>query len=404
MSAAEAAKMLGIKRETLYAYASRGLVRSATAGRGDRSRVYERSDLERLRTRSLARSGHGAVAAGALRWGEPVLETSVGSIGPDGPTYRGQSAVALAREGAAFEDVCSLLWAASCPKSLAHDDRKLGVPPAPLRSLLGTRAAPFDGMVETAAALMATELRAEPTDEIAKQRAPIILRRLIAAAALPLGIDAVTSSLEAEGAGRALVLALGGRTTARAIAAMNEALILCADHELNASTFTCRVTASAGASLSACVLSALATLSGTLHGGVTARVEAMVDEIARPERVATWVRGRLDRGEIIPGFGHQLYPNGDPRGARLVELAERLGPKSKGVRILSALVSTMDLATRERPTSDVGLVALSSALGLGAGAPLAIFAVGRLAGWIAHALEQRAAGYLLRPRARYVGE
>jgi citrate synthase len=268
---------------------------------------------------------------------------------------------------------------------------------------LGTRGAPFDGMIEAAAALMTSDLRTEPTAEIAKERAPVLLRRLIAAAGLPIGVDAVTSSLETEGAARALVLALGGRTTSRAVAAMNEALILCADHELNASTFTCRVTASAGANLSACTLSALATLSGTFHGGVTARVEAMIDEIDRPERTAAWVAGRLDRGEPIPGFGHPLYPNGDPRGGRLLELAERIGPKTRGVRILSTLVSTMDLATREKPTSDVGLVALTSALGLGIGAPLAVFASGRIAGWIAHALEQRSAGYLLRPRARYVG-
>lgn len=404
VSAAEAARLLGVKHPTLYAYASRGLVRSAAAGRGDRSRVYHRSDLERLRTRSLARAGHAAVAAGALRWGEPVLETRIGSIGLQGPIYRGKAAVELARDGAAFEDVCSLLWSAPCPKTLPHDERKLGVASAPLRSLLGSRAEPFDGMIEASAALTASEPRTEPTVEMAKQRAPLLLRRLIAAAGLPLGADAVTSSLEADGTARALVLALGGRTTPRAVAAVNEALILSADHELNASTFACRVTASAGANLSACTLSALATLSGTLHGGVTAQVEAMVEEIGRPERAAAYVGARLDRGEAIPAFGHPLYPNGDPRGERLLELADRLGPKTKGVRILSAVVSAMDLVAREKPSLDVGLTAVTAALGLRAGAPIALFAAGRIAGWIAHALEQRSAGFLLRPRARYVGD
>ncbi|HEU4536241.1 MAG TPA: citrate synthase, partial [Polyangiaceae bacterium] len=114
VSAAEATKLLGVKRETLYAYASRGLVRSAS-GAGPRDRVYNRSDVDRLRARSRARAGHGAVAASALRWGEPVLETSVGTITPQGPAYRGQPAVELARQGASFESVCSLLWAAPAP-------------------------------------------------------------------------------------------------------------------------------------------------------------------------------------------------------------------------------------------------------------------------------------------------
>jgi citrate synthase len=110
VTTAEATRLLGVKRETLYAYASRGLVRAATtSGEGPRGRVYNREDVERLRARSQARAGHGPVAASALRWGEPVLETRIGSIGPEGPIYRGRSAVALAREGVSFEDICLLL-------------------------------------------------------------------------------------------------------------------------------------------------------------------------------------------------------------------------------------------------------------------------------------------------------
>jgi citrate synthase len=132
-------------------------------------------------------------------------------------------------------------------------------------------------------------------------------------------------------------------------------------------------------------------------------VEAFVAEVGRPERAAAAVGERLERGESVPGFGHPLYPNGDPRGARLLEVASRVGAKSRGVRVISSIVSSMALVARERPTIDVALVALSAGLGLRPGAPLAIFACGRLAGWTAHALEQRAAGFLLRPRARYVG-
>ena len=411
LSTAEASRLLGVKRETLYAYASRGQLRSAAAtGTGAKGRVYCREDVDRLRARSQARSGHGAVAASALRWGEPVLETSIGTITSRGPVYRGRPAVDLARDGASFEDVCALLWEGprlvSAPLSRSGGElegRRLGAPVSHLRALLRRGAEPFEGMLVTAAALAAAEQGSEPSIEIARLRAATLQRRLVAACGLAAGADAVTASLEAETTARALLLALGGRTTAPSAAAMTEALILAADHELNASSFAARVAASAGASLPACLMAALGAASGHLHGAATARVEALVAEVGRPERGAAVVGARLARGDSVPGFGHQVYPEGDPRGARLLEVAARIGGRSRGVRILVSVVNAMELVARERPTIDVGLVALSAALGLPRGAPLAIFASGRVAGWIAHALEERAAGFILRPRARYVG-
>lgn len=402
ISTAEAARLLGVKRETLYAYTSRGLVRSAPTA-GSRERVYHREDLERLRTRSQARAGHAAVAASALRWGEPVLETRVGSIDAGGPRYRGKSAVELAKEGASFEDVCGLLWEGTFRITPDLAQRRLGISVAHLRGLLRAGSEPFDGMLVTAGALAATEPRAEPTVEIARVKAPALLRRLVAACGLPRGADAVNGSIEAESTARAVLVALGGRTTADRVAAITEALVVSADHELNASTFAARIAASSAASLPACAMAALGALSGPLHGALTARVEALVQEIGKPERAAVVVGERLSRGESVPGFGHPLYPEGDPRGARLMEVAQRIGAKARSVRILVATSNAMELVARERPTIDLGLVALAAALNLPKGAPLAIFACGRVAGWIAHVLEQREAGFLLRPRARYVG-
>lgn len=402
MATEDAARLLGVKRETLYAYASRGLVRSA-AGPSQRARVYNREDVDRLRARSQARAGHGPVAASALRWGEPVLETRIGSIAREGPLYRGRFAVELAREGASFEDVCALLWGAPFRPEQDLDARRLGAPVAHLRALLRPRAEPFDGMLVTAGVLAAAEQHGEPSLEVARARAPALLRRLVAACGLVRGADAVNASLEAATTARALLIALGGRTTASSVAAVTEALVLTADHELNPSTFAARVAASAGASLPACTMAALATASGSLHGAATARVEAFVAEVGRPERAAAAVGERLARGDSVPGFGHPGYPEGDPRGARLLEVAGRIGGKSRGVRVLVSVVNAMELVARERPTVDAGLVALTAALGLPRGAPLAMFACGRVAGWIAHALEQRAAGFILRPRARYIG-
>lgn len=401
LSAAEAVRVLGVKRETLYAYASRGLVRSSP-GPGGRARLYQRDDLERLRARSQARAGHAPVAAGALRWGEPVLETRVGDIRADGPYYRGRGAVELATRGAHFEEVCALLW--DGPFVPGPDAKDLGAPASHLRALLPPNAEPLDGMMVAAAALAARGLRAEPSLAVARDGAALLVRRLVAAAALPRAVADVEASLASDRTARGLLRALGGKASRAAhVAAIDEALVLMADHELNASTFAARVAASAGSSLPACLMAALGAASGPLHGGATARVEALAREVARPERAAEVVKARLDRGESVPGFGHPLYPTGDPRGTRLLAVATTLGGDARGVRVLAAIASAMDLVARERMTVDVGLVALGAALGLGPGAPLAIFAAGRLAGWIAHALEQRADGFLLRPRARYVG-
>jgi citrate synthase len=185
--------------------------------------------------------------------------------------------------------------------------------------------------------------------------------------------------------------------------AINAALVLCADHELNVSAFTARCVASAGATLYDVVIAGLAALRGVRHGGHTARVEAFLDEIGTAGRVARVLSDRLKRGEPIPGFGHRLYPEGDPRGRRLLEVASQVGKRSKAVALVKAVAAETRRLIGDHPTVDFGLVALSRALGLPVGAPLALFAIGRTAGWIGHALEQYQSGVMIRPRARYVG-
>jgi citrate synthase len=130
----------------------------------------------------------------------------------------------------------------------------------------------------------------------------------------------------------------------------------------------------------------------------------MVAEARGPEGAIRVVRQRLRRGEMIPGFGHRLYPGGDPRATPLLAHAEALAPSNRVVRTVRAFADAMALAAQERPTVDLALCALAAALGLPPGGAVALFAAGRTAGWIAHALEQRRAGFALRPRARYVGE
>jgi citrate synthase len=177
---------------------------------------------------------------------------------------------------------------------------------------------------------------------------------------------------------------------------IRRALVLCADHELNASTFAVRVVASTGAAVPHCVLAGLAALSGPLHGGMTSRVRAMLAESRIMADPRTTVAERLARGDDLPGFGHRLYPDGDPRATALLDL---IGPAPRWRGLFAAILAQ----TGKRPNIDTALVALEDHLSLPEGAALAIFAVGRTVGWIAHALEQRQEGQLIRPRATYVG-
>jgi citrate synthase len=175
---------------------------------------------------------------------------------------------------------------------------------------------------------------------------------------------------------------------AKAADIIRRALVLTADHELNASTYATRVVASTHAPLGACVTAGLAALVGPLHGGMTDRLRRLLAD--QGQAIGT----RLALAEPIPAFGHRLYPDGDPRAADL--LAHAL-PRQRLRRLIEA-VRTM---TGTAPNIDCALVALEQRLALPEGAALGIFAVGRTVGWIAHALEQWRDGTLIRPRAVY---
>jgi citrate synthase len=182
------------------------------------------------------------------------------------------------------------------------------------------------------------------------------------------------------------------------------ALILCADHELNVSSFSARCVASAGSTPYSAVMAGLAALQGTRHGGHSERVEAFLREAGSPEGARRVIAGRLKRGERIPGFGHRLYPDGDPRARALLEWTAQVYPDSPAVALANAVVqSTYELIGRH-PALDFGLAALSQALRLPDGGAVALFAMGRTIGWIGHAVEQYAIDRMIRPRARYIGE
>jgi citrate synthase len=397
LDAATAARHLGISVRSLYAYVSRGQVRSMPGERG-RPRLYAFADLERLRVRRDARAGHGAVAAGALRWGEPVLDSAITAITARGPAYRGRLAVDLAEAAVPFENVAELLWSGYLPDARIAWPR-IAIPLAQLARLVGDDArSPLDVMpmlVQIAALADRERDDRRPDALIARGRRLIPL--LAAALAPGFAPAAVSRALGATSVAEIAARAIGVADDVAPV--LDRVLVLLADHELNASSFAARIAASTDADPYACVTAALATVSGPRHGTASEQVAQFADSIGSPDAVRGAVRALRKRGAIPPGFGHPLYPAGDPRARPLLDAAARLST-GKRARTLLALVEATDDAA---PNVDVGLAVLTAALGVAPAVGSGLFAVARAAGWLAHALEQRATGELLRPRARYTG-
>ena len=250
----------------------------------------------------------------------------------------------------------------------------------------------------------ADPLRFDASPDAVLARARRLLAPLAASFALALDPRRLRAALAAREPVRALALALGAPQTRRALGLLDQTLVLCADHELNASAFAARVAASTGADLYACLSAAVAAFSGPLHGGASEQVEILAREAGDAAGAVAAVRDRMRRGERVPGFGHAFYPHGDPRAVVLLETALRTAPRAPRVRTIAALVEAMGAAGKPKANVDVALAAACAALDLPLGMGPAIFAIGRTAGWVAHVLEQYEAGFVLRPRARWVGE
>jgi citrate synthase len=389
MTADQAAGALGVTKATLYAYTSRGQLQSEAVPGKPRERRYRREDVERLNGRKEARRDPARAAAQGLHWGSPVLDSAITLIQNGRLYYRGRDAVNLAAT-ATLEETAKLLWSVEGTELQAQPCRLSRILPARLRSSVKD---PF-ALVQCALPLAgAADLASFDLRPAAVRATGARILRLIAAIAAGRDSDApVHVALQS-------AWAPGNAAAAEAI---RTALVLCADHELNVSTFTARCAASAAATPYNVVATAMATLTGSRHGGTTGRVAALFEEAATPRRARRVLANRLQRGEQIPGFGHPLYPAGDPRAALLIRLAESSGNYAEQ-RLVRAVNKAGSELLHDLPNLDFGLVAMARSYRLPKSAPLMLFALGRTVGWIAHAIEQYASEELIRPRANYKG-
>ena len=380
-SAREAADRLGVKLDTLYAYVSRGRLRSVMVP-GTRERRYRSEDVQALLD---ARSGARPPASPDPEALIPVIGSSICLIENGRFYYRGRDAVCLSEE-ATLEEIAWLLWLDDAGSGFA-DAIGPGRP---------TSAVPASGLIERCQ-IGLIALGDEDLSALDLTRARVartgwrILRELTARIAPTLpSPDPIHRRLAA-----AWRLSEAGADLIR------RCLVLIADHELNPSTFVARCVASTGATPYAVVAAALSALSGRFHGGETARAEGLLRELLEGNDPMAVMAGRLARGERLPGFGQPLYPEGDPRATAIFAALAQAAPEAHALTE-SAAETGLRLIGRH-PNVNFALAATAIGLGPPRDGALGLFIIGRTVGWIAHAIEQYESGIMIRPRARYLG-
>jgi citrate synthase len=391
IDAAEAARRLGVKPATLYAYVSRGVLRRKSDGR--------RSLFDAGEVAELARRGRPRRAAET----ELVVESAVTTLVGDRPYYRGRDVLALA--GATrYEQVASWLWTGE-PEAFTDPVQEWRVAPEAAVAVreaqrgLPADLLPLDRMpviVTVLAGLDPMRFHLEPPAVVAAGQT--IVAGLVEGLPLPEGGSVLDGSVASR---------LWSRLTTRPpdglVEVLEATLVLLADHELAASTLAARVAASVRADPYAVVLAGLGVLSGPLHGGASLAAQRMLAEVRDPSDAARVIGERLRRGDRIPGLGHRVYAGADGRGVRLMELLRAAAPGHERLAAAEAVIAEAGRRKLPAPNADLAVACLAGVAGMVPGAGAAIVAVARTAGWLAHGMEEYARGRMLRPRAVYTG-
>jgi citrate synthase len=371
----EAARQLGVQAQTVYAYVSRGAIAVMPDPLDPRKSLYRAEDVAGLCRKKQVGRKREALAAGTIFGAEPCIYSSITTFSKGRPYYRGRDSIRLS-DTATLEDVATLLWNAREPVSFETGD-------LPLHGDERGRQCAFTSLAALAARGHSTLGRTDGALHVEAGR-------LVALIAQAFGARRDANARRTHER-----FALGWGQDRDGAELIRRALVLVADHEITSSAFATRITASTGASLPGCLLTGLATLSGPLHGDASGRVRAVFDDVGRlgAEQV---VAHHLQSAIPIPGFGHHLYPDGDPRAAAVLEV---LAPPRE---LMSFINKVMEL-TGLKPNIDVALAALAAQLALPRDASFALFATARSVGLLAHCIEQLRVGKVIRPRSRYTG-
>lgn len=391
LTTAEAAARLGVRPETLYAYVSRGAIeRRRTPGGVS---TYAARDVERL-----ARSGRRSKALPPV-----VFPSSLTLIEQGRFAYRGTDAVDAAT-GHRFEQVAEWLWTGTWteetrwPFDTAALDQVLAA-----QAPIPDHALPLDRFrVITAVAGAVDPVRHDLRPEAVVAGARRLLRLLVHG--LPRADRREARRAEPT---RTVAEVLWTRLTrlprspAR-IDLLDTALGLLADHELASSTFAARMAAMVRADTYEVVGAGLNVIGGLRHGGASLMLEALFRDAAR-WGVPRALEGRLADGRDLGGFGHPLYPDGDPRGRALLDRLAAMDPPGDRMDTVAAVLAEAARRGVAPPNVDAGLAAITFCADMPPGSGEAIFSLARCAGWIAHALEQYDQPTFIRARVDYVG-
>ncbi|APU42574.1 citrate synthase [Streptomyces sp. TN58] len=400
LSTREAARVLGVKPATVYAYVSRGQLASRRdpAGRG--------SSFDAAEVEALARRSRREAAAPAA--GELSVRTALTLIEPDRFYFRGVDAVALASEYR-FEEVAEWLWTGA-PGRGARFTAPAEALEAARRAVdaLPAHSGPIDRLrVAVAAAAVADPLRFDLSEEAVLGSARCLIPTLVGA--LPAAGTAGRAPGTAPVGDDLIAHRLWSRLTPRepdrdALAVLDLALALLVDHDLAASTLAVRVAASARAHPYAAVSAGLGALEGPLHGAAGRLAHRMLVEVLEQGGAAPVVAEYLRAGRRVPGLGHRLYQGEDPRAGALfarLEGLEQAAPALAAAREVAAVTARQGGLD---PNVDLALAVLTVSCGMAAEAGETVFAVARTAGWIAHALEEYQERPLrMRPSGQYHG-
>ncbi len=396
----EAIALLDVKLQTLYAYVSRGLIHSAPVNDGSKERLYLRADIEKLRLRAEARSGHGAVAADAMHYGQPVITSEITELTAAGPKYRGYLATDLAAN-VPFENVARLLWTGSLDVTVAPAPQPLAVP-ATVDVLCRDIYARYGD--NSILRLFATYVFACGMDEADTGHQLAALRMIYGLTGFFGYLSPrkqYRSPEPGESIAQAVLRSCGLDCDEAQVRALNGVLVLLADYELASATFVARVAASSAADVNACIVAAIESSSGWVveHR----RVERLLDGVTSEAELKARLEPFRDSGDLPPGFQPNLYASHDPRTGPLLALARRAGDARITESVTAFLAGEAERVGLHAKAM-LGLEVFARALNLPRGAVPGVFLLARTAGWVAHILEQYTSETPLRPRAKFVSD